>query len=407
MHIQDGTLRAKLDGELTQAESLAAADHLAGCARCRRRAEEIAAQARRAGQLLATLTEPHPAASDAAAAWTRLETRFEKTRGHSGRASRNLSFEPLRRRVPRVFSLARRPSAWAGLWTWRPAPAFGALAAVLILVLSLSPPARAVAQKFLGLLRMRSVVVVPMERDFIAEGKGGLIGQLLSESVTVTKKENDQPAANRQEASRLAGFTVRLPSSRTDAPRLVVGGAHSFYFTANVQRLQTLAGILGRPDIPVPAGLDGARVVVDLARGVTAAYGNCPSRNGPPGRPSDFADCLMLAQAPAPTVATLPGLDLAEIAVAALELSGMTPEQARAFAGAVDWTSTLAIPLPRNAASSHNVTVDGAKGVLIEVGGMGHRPPGWALIWIKDGMVYSLAGFGSSSSALPAAGTIG
>ncbi len=380
MHIPDGTLRAKLDGELSEAETLAAETHLSECARCRERAQEIAARARRTSGLLAELSPPEES-PETEPAWMRLQEHLGTER--------------------------KRP-VWTRLWQWQPATAFGAVAAAMALTLVVSPPARAVAQRFLGLLRIHNVVVVPLERDFIAEGKGKMIGQLLSESVTVTKQEAARQAASRDDASRLAGFAVRLPAARPDTPRLTVQGAHGFYFTASTKRFETLAGVLGRPDIALPDGLDGARVVVDIPRAVTAAYGECPeSHAAPPRSPGQYGNCVVFTQVPAPTVVTLPELDLARIAAVGLELTGMTPEQAQSFSRAVDWTSTLAIPLPRYAARYENVTVDGVAGVLITSDGMGHRPAGWSLIWIKGGIVYSLSGFGSSSAALPAAGSIG
>lgn len=381
MHIPDGTLRAKLDGELNEADTLAAESHLNECARCRERARHVAAQAQRAGSLLAALSPPEEAV-DTQRAWISFGAR-------------------------RGAAVPHRP-LWTQFWLWRPSAALGALATVVVLTLVVSPPARAVAQRFLGLLRVRNVVVVPVERDFLAEGRGKLIGQLLSESVSVTKEEAAQQVAGREQASRLAGFTVRLPASRSDVPRLTVQGAHGFQLTASAKRFETLTGALGRPDITLPAGLDGARVVVDIPRGVKAAYGVCPENRSAARPPAaDYSDCLIFAQVPSPTVITVPELDLAQIAAVGLELSGMTPEQAQAFSRAVDWTSTLAIPLPRDVVRYENVTVDGVAGVLITSDGMGRRPAGWSLVWIKDGIVYSLVGFGSSSAALPAAESIG
>jgi hypothetical protein len=341
----------------------------------------VAAQAQRAGSLLAALSPPEEAI-DTQRAWMSLGAR-------------------------RAAAVRKRP-LWTPFWLWRPSAALGAAAMAVVLLLVVSPPARAVAQRFLGLLRIRSVVVVPLDREFLAEGKGKLIGQLLSESVSMTKEEAAQQVAGREQASRLAGFTVRLPALRSDAPKLTVQGAHGFQFTASAKRFESLAGMLGRPDITMPADLDGARVVVDIPRGVTAMYGVCPeNRAAARATGANFSDCLVLSQVPSPTVVTLPELDLARIAAVGLELSGMTPEQARDFSRAVDWTSTLAIPLPRFAARYENVTVDGVAGVLIISDGSGPRPAGWSLIWIKDGIVYSLVGFGSSSAALAAAESIG
>ena len=61
----------------------------------------------------------------------------------------------------------------------------------------------------------------------------------------------------------------------------------------------------------------------------------------------------------------------------------------------VDWTSTLVVPIPRNAATYEQVTVDGVTGTLIQ------RPaddaPRFALLWVKDGIVYAISGLGTNS----------
>jgi hypothetical protein len=73
----------------------------------------------------------------------------------------------------------------------------------------------------------------------------------------------------------------------------------------------------------------------------------------------------------------------------------MTPEQAAAFTKTVDWTSSLVIPIPKNAATYQQVPVDGVTGTLIQ------RPAGdapqYALIWVKNGVIYAIAGLGSDS----------
>jgi len=57
-HVDDGTLHAYLDGELTPAEAQAVEAHLAQCPDCRGRLEEERALIARAGELLALATPP-------------------------------------------------------------------------------------------------------------------------------------------------------------------------------------------------------------------------------------------------------------------------------------------------------------------------------------------------------------
>ena len=83
------------------------------------------------------------------------------------------------------------------------------------------------------------------------------------------------------------------------------------------------------------------------------------------------------------------------MAQSALEYTAMTSDQAKAVTDSSDWNSTLVVPIPKNAATYQQVTVDGVTGTLIQ------RPaddaPQFVLIWIKDGIVYSIGGLGSNS----------
>src|SRR5207247_8730316 len=97
-------------------------------------------------------------------------------------------------------------------------------------------------------------------------------------------------------------------------------------------------------------------------------------------------------------------LNISDIVEAALELAGMSPAEARSFCQTVDWSSTLVVPIPRNSSSYETVTVDGVEGTLItETLSQGNR---YSLLWIKNGVIHSLAGHGNSSDALSLAASL-
>ncbi len=384
MCISDGILRAKLDGELEQREAQAVEAHIAGCARCRARAEEISARAGEVRTFFAELPADAGAGADPAAALARLRARSRMTAD---------------RRVPLLARLF--PPRWS--------PAWGVMAALVVMtVLVTSSSARAGAQRILGLFRAKSVVVVPMDRNLVANGQGKVIGDFFSKNVTITKQEKPVDSPNREEAGRLSGMGVRLPSLRADAPALTVLGAHAFYLKVDLERVRTLLDVLGRPDFPIPNGLDGATIAVDVPRGVKAAYGKCPAEHeGPPPKEIEWENCVVVTQVPSPAVVTMPELDLGAIAEAALQFSGMTAEEARAFSKNVDWTSTMAVALPRDSGTSETVTVDGVNGALLVTRPRQSWPGGWAVVWVKNGVVYSVMGFGSPALALQLANSLG
>ena len=61
----------------------------------------------------------------------------------------------------------------------------------------------------------------------------------------------------------------------------------------------------------------------------------------------------------------------------------------------VDWTSTLVVPIPRNAAIHRQVEVDGVTGTLIQRSPESEAPQ-FALMWVKDGIIYAISGLGSN-----------
>jgi hypothetical protein len=105
----------------------------------------------------------------------------------------------------------------------------------------------------------------------------------------------------------------------------------------------------------------------------------------------------MLLEMPSPSVDAPPDLDVARLVELGLQFTGMSAEQAKAYAASIDWTSTLVIPIPNNAATYQQVSVDGVTGTLIQ------RPsddaPQYVLVWVKDGIIYAISALGSDSAS--------
>jgi hypothetical protein len=386
MHIDDEVLRAYLDRQLDHAPAVAA--HLKTCPDCQARLAAMRARAARVRAHLVTL-DPQPAEYARSP-----QLAFAQFTARRMSVSRKERFSMLKN----IFSPRLRP-LWVGL----------SIVAVLSIALSFAP-VRAWAGNLLGLFRVQQIVVLPVDSTRLSElgnnsDLGKQISQLVSDSVTVTREGGKpQSVADAAQASQLAGFDVRLPASRSDAPQLSVESGSAFEFVVDRDRAQTLLNEAGLNQAQLPASLDGATVKVDIPAGVTAAYGDCPKpeegdfdpdHQGSPGR--RMANCIMLAEIPSPTVTTPPDMDVEQLAEIALQFSGMTAEQAHAFSQNVDWTSTLVVPIPRNGASYEEVAVDGVTGNLIR------RPsddaPQYLLMWVKDGTVYAIGGLGNDMSA--------
>jgi len=234
--------------------------------------------------------------------------------------------------------------------------------------------------------------------------------------VVVTTDEKEMDASSQDAASKLTGFPVKVLSSRQDSPNFRVSGAHAFHMTVDRARLQEVLDEAGRTDLILPANLDGAQVSVQVPRSVEVSYGNCSanrkSRHQEPSPdsatdanpPSTPSDCLALIQAPSPTVNMPAELNLQQLAETALQLAGMTPVQARKFCQTIDWKSTLVLPIPKSVSSYEPVSINGIQGTLMHL--PGRNRPSYALIWVDDGIIYGLVGWGDPNMAVQLASSL-
>ena len=385
--VSEGVLRAYGDRELDSSELLEVEKHLEECAHCRRRLERLEEVAGRVRQYLSVLgTGAQSTVANAQLALSRFKTEHGEQPQASG--------------LERLF--AKR---WRPVWV--------AAFAVVLLAASLAfPLTRSLAQRFLLTLRVQKVQPVSIDTS-VLEGNDALqqtIRQMISDKVVVTVDEKEQHAASAEAASELTGFRVQLAGGRSDAPEFTVLGQHSFNLTADRARLQDIFNQAGRGDLVVPASVDGAMVAVQIPRGVLVRYGHCakPARDGEsPQEQAESAspqNCLVLMEVPAPMISVPSNLDLGQLAEIYLQLAGLSPSQAKEFCQTVDWKSTLVLPLPRHVRSYDMVDVNGVQGTLVHH--YAGRGPNYTLVWVKNGVVYSLVGFDNAGDAVDLANSV-
>src|SRR6202162_4568099 len=296
-----------------------------------------------------------------------------------------------------------------------------ALIVVVLVAGSLSIPAiRNAALKSLQSLRMQKVQAVNADFSPYVDASANptlhqMVTQMISDKVQVEVNEEDRPATDVANARQLAGFDVLLLSARKDAPTLVVGGSHKIDVVVDRARLQAIATEAGHPDIVLPPSVGRATVAVQVPRSVQLQYGTCPGPanasqvvadniTGPSPTTTQYSDCVRLREGPTPIVNVPGGLDVGGLAQIGLETAGMTPNQASDFLHTIDWKAVLMLSVPRSLRSYQTVKVDGTDGTLLSMAG--RRGPGYALIWTKNGIVYSLTGFGDSSQAVALADSL-
>jgi hypothetical protein len=283
---------------------------------------------------------------------------------------------------------------------------FGTAALVILALILAFPGTRALAGELLNLFRVQQVAVVSVDFTGLEQLTGdGVLGnqftELISNSVNITDEPGDPvEAADAAQASQLSGFNVRLPQSLTPSQIYVIDSA-AFAMTVDRAKAQALLEEAGRGDLVLPESVDGADISVTIPSSVSAAYGTCPKPKTDDSEREDtesrYPDCVILAQIPSPSVNAPADLDINQLAQIGLEFTGMTAEEAAAFTSTVDWTSTLVVPIPSNAADYEQVTVDGVTGTLIKRESREGEPSTFALFWVKDGIIYAISGRGSNS----------
>lgn len=286
---------------------------------------------------------------------------------------------------------------------WSPAllAASVILAAILIFTL---PPARLLAQDFLGLFRVRKFAAITVDPQRIKQLDSANLDleKLVGDQVHVNK-EPGKPVqvASPQEAGKRAGFTVAVPTNLPQDAKLevYVQGEGSATITANIEKLQSVLDVLGINDVQIPQSLNGAKITVNKPSAVLLEY---TLKNGK----------LSLMQSPSPEVDLPKGVNLAQLGEIGLRVLGLPRDQAHDLAQKVDWSSTFLIPVPANAGQVRQVTVSGADGLMLTSNGNavnGNRPYARGdsvILWANNNMVYALQGNASAVDLLEIANSV-
>ena len=288
-------------------------------------------------------------------------------------------------------------------------PLWVGLTLVVLLAISLAfPQVRAAANDFLALFRVQQIAVVQFNPQTmeIGDQAAAQIETVISEDVQFEQFGEFQSAGSAAEASSLAGFNVRLPE-QTPQGNLDVQPGGKATFLIDLPRLKAVFDAIGKPEIGLPDELQGQPVTLEIPRQVTAYFGECMPVDAPfvEGQDPDMPvkpwqdGCLTLTQMPSPTVGAPEGLDIAQFGQAYLQLLGLSEEQAAQYASTVDWTTTFVLPVPYNDMTYQDVAVDGVQGKLIQ---QLYDPTygSYILLWVKDGIIYSLTGFGNADGGL-------
>jgi hypothetical protein len=177
-----------------------------------------------------------------------------------------------------------------------------------------------------------------------------------------------------------------------------------------VEHIQGIMDEAGSRDIRIPEDIDGEMIQVNVPSSVTTKFGTCPDPDTKPEEQKEedaekYADCKVLVQLPAPVMVAPPSLNVTVLGAELLKLLGFTEEQARTFSESVDWATTFVIPMPTDhRLEVQEIDVDGVKGHLFM--NSARERKSFTVLWIRDGILYSLIGKGSTEEAVTIANSM-
>ena len=356
--VEDGKLRAYLDGQLSSTESQEIAGHLSQCVRCRERLGQVERSANTVSEELARLSPASPI-RDVELALAEIRERTKTGEHVSTRKWRRSLMRTQRNRV------------------WRAIAAGAFVLAILVGVYSFAPT-RAIARQLLSVFRVRKFAVIQVNPT---ESRLEEVGRALEETLFINEPEVvvDEPAvevSSMEEASALAGFKARMPAyfPGMEAPRIEVKGRSEFVMRFTRDGLVMLLEL---------AGMDSSQLPPELDEGMVTFAAPAMVRIYAPG--------IEVLQVWNPTIQYPEGIDPGLIGEAGLRILGLSPSEARRISETIDWANTMVLPVPADVVEFRELEIAGEKGVVMRSRGTeeGYRT---VLLWQKDDIVYVIGG---------------
>jgi hypothetical protein len=262
---------------------------------------------------------------------------------------------------------------------------FAAAASIAVVGFAFTlPPVQAVAEAFLDLFRVQQFTGVQFDPERLRnlESSGFNPEAIFGSVEPLTTPQEPVSYATAAEAGAAAGIRVRTPAwipPGYSSTGFRASSEHAARITVNTAGLQALLDTLGLADVDLPEGLDGQTATVRVPPIVTQTFVN-GDRN------------VHVIQAESPDVSFPAGLDLSKLAYAGLRVLGMSQDEAYRMSVTIDWSSTLIVPVPSQAAAYRPINVAGNEGLLIEGLAQNENHPGGVLMWSAGGETFAVAG---------------
>ncbi len=359
-HLTEGTLRRMVDDPDVGREDAA---HLEGCADCQTLFKSISDDALSVASMLAV-----------------PDARVDVTRGYDRVRSARASSPRLGFRFPALMPRSR--------------PMVLALAATFAAIAILA----VVAQDFKTNIQPNSVTPVPITvADMQALTLLGNYG-----TVTWTKPPNLQVVSSAADAASVAGgmqppVVTNLPKGVFPNITYAAMPQAVAVFTFSSDKAAAAAGQQGKTLPKMPAGMDGAKLTVTVGPAVGEIFGDLKQGSSA----SDISLPLIVGKSAAPT-ATSTQVTVKQMEDVILAQPGISPELKAAIKAIGNPSSTLPIPIPVAFTTSRTVTVQGVQGVALG----DNTGVGSGVVWVKNGVVYAVAGPIKQSDAIDIANNL-
>lgn len=394
-HLSDGVLRRLYDEP--HAVSTAQRDHYNACARCQSRFGGVAEDARASMSLMAV-----PAVTvDADTALRRVRAQAE--------ATPRRRWSPPRIRLPRI-------SGGRGF-----VPATAAVLAVGIGLFAVV--GAGYADSVLQLFSPKQTAVIQVHSGDV---NTSLLPDLSTYGdVKVIKNPELAQADSAAAAAKTAGLPAitvgKVPGGIPTNPTFATVTQGSASFTFSGSKAQAAAAAQGKAIPAMPKNVDGSTLTVTGGPAYAIVYGYDQaiaslgaghSGSGGPAKPSgagtnptgdasspptgaasggslpNIPPLLGVGAARAPVVSASNGVTARQLEDYLLSQPGISPSLAAQIRAIGDPANTLPIPIPADYATSEHVKVQGVTGTAIG----DNTGLGAGVIWIKNGVVYVVAG---------------
>ena len=224
-------------------------------------------------------------------------------------------------------------------------------------------------------------------------------------TVTWTKQPNLQVVTSSADASAVAGglqppTVSNLPKGVSTNITYAAMPQAQAVFTFSAQKASASAAQHGKPLPKLPAGMDGARLTVTVGPAIAEIFGNLQKPSGSDASQLNLPQLIVgLSSAPS---ATSTQVSVKQMEDTILAQPGISTELRAAIKAIGDPSTTLPIPIPVQYATSTTVTIQGVKGVALG----DNTGVGSAVIWVKKGVVYIVAGSIKQSDAITIANNL-